>query len=45
MNKKQQMYETPVTDITLVNTEEDLLQGSIKASRDSYGTAQTDEWD
>ncbi|MBR5043407.1 MAG: hypothetical protein IKX67_09255 [Bacteroidales bacterium] len=44
MNEKQQMYEAPVTQFIVVKTKGGILQGSIKATRDSYGSAQTDEW-
>ena len=45
MNDKQQLYESPVTQVIVVNTETGILQNSIKASRDSYGAAQTDTWE
>lgn len=44
MNEKKQYYKAPVTQVIVVNTDAGILQNSIKASRSSYGTAQTDEW-
>ena len=45
MNEKQQLYEAPLARAIVVNTESCILQNSIKASRDSYGAAQTDTWE
>ena len=45
MNEKKQYYKAPVTQVIVVNTETGILQNSIKASRDSYGAAQTDTWE
>ena len=45
MNEKKQMYEAPVAEVIVVNTEANFLDGSIKGNRSSYGAAQTDNWD
>ena len=42
---EHQLYETPVTQVLVVNNEEGILQNSINANRSSYGAAQTDTWD
>ena len=44
MNDKRQFYESPVTDVIVLEMECGLLDGSITAERKGYGTAQTEEW-
>ena len=43
MNPKKQHYETPATDVWEVSMERNLLQVSV--TRESYGTATTEDWE
>ena len=46
MNNKEQFYETPATDVLEMSMEQNLLQASdIEATRESYGTAEQQDWD
>lgn len=43
----KQLYVTPITETVMVKVESGLLQNSnsVSASRNSYGAANTAEWD
>ena len=45
MDEKQPFYDPPVAEVIKVNAEACILQDSVRATRQSYGTALTDEWD
>lgn len=45
MNDKRTIYEVPAVQIMALNIETRILDASLSAGRNDYGTAITDSWD